>query len=150
MLVDSLERGYRVAGQVVLSTAEHLRGLRRVELEIRRSLSEVVSSMRSVALLFAPLVAAVTARLQEVLATESSGVPFLGGGSPIPFATFLGVMGFYIIALTCILVGYSVELEHGDDGVLKRAALARALPVAMSVFTLGVVAGGQMMSSILG
>ena len=150
LLVDSLERGNRVAGQVVLSTAEHLRGLRRVELEIRRSLSEVVSSMRSVALLFAPLVAAVTARLQEVLATESSGVPFLGGGAPIPFATFLSVMGFYIIALTCILVGYSVELEHGDDGVLKRAALARALPVAMSVFTLGVVAGGQMMSSILG
>ena len=149
LLVDSLERGNRVAGDVALKTGEHLRELRRVELEVRRSLGEVVSSMRSVALLFAPLVAAVTARLQEVLANEASGVPLLGGGAPIPFETFLGVMGFYIIALTCILVGYSVELENGDNTIMKKAVLARSLPVAMTVFTFGVIAGGQMMNLMI-
>lgn len=150
MLLDALEKSPRAAGQTILRTARHLRELKGMELEIRRSFGEVVSSMRSVALFFAPLVAAVTARLQELLTTKASGVPFLGGGASISFAVLLSVLGFYVVVLTSILMSYSVEIERGDDGVLKRFAIARALPVAMGVFTFGVIISGQVFSFMLG
>ncbi|MEA1905260.1 MAG: type II secretion system F family protein, partial [Candidatus Hadarchaeota archaeon] len=150
MLLDALEKGPRAAGQTILRTARHLKELKGMELEVRRSFGEVVSSMRSVALFFAPLVAAVTARLQELLTTKASGVPFLGGGASISFAALLSVLGFYVIVLTSILMSYSVEIERGDAGVLKRFAIARALPVAMGVFTFGVIISGQVFSFMLG
>ncbi len=150
MLLDALEKGSRTAGQTILRTARHLKELKEMELEVRRSFGEVVSSMRSVALFFAPLVAAVTIRLQELLTTKASGVPFLGGGVSISSAAFLGVLGFYVIVLTSILMSYSVEIERGDDGILKRFAIARALPIAIGVFTFGIIISGQVFSFMLG
>ncbi len=149
MLLDAVEKGARTAGQTILHTASHLKKLKRIELEIRRTFGEIVSSMHSVALFFAPLVAAVTARLQELLITKASDTPFLGGAS-ISFAALLGALGFYVIVLTSVLTSYSIEIERGDDGVLKHFAIARALPVAMGVFTLGIVISGQVLSFMLG
>lgn len=149
MLLDAMEKGARTTGQTILRTAKHLKELKGVELEIRRSFGEITSSMHSVALFFAPMVAAVTARLQELLTTKASGTPFLGGAS-IPFAALLGVLGFYVIVLTSVLISYSIEIERGNDEVLKHFAIARALPAAMGVFTLGIIISGQVLSFMLG
>jgi len=47
-------------------------------------------------------------------------------------------------------MSYAVEIELGDDPLAKRVALARALPIALGVFTLGAVVGGQMLTAIIG
>ncbi|MDI6820416.1 MAG: hypothetical protein QMC89_05900 [Candidatus Hodarchaeaceae archaeon] len=47
MLVDIIERSTSAAGAATLRMADHLKELKRVELDIRRSLGEVVTSMRS-------------------------------------------------------------------------------------------------------
>ena len=148
VLIDAMERGSQVAGEAVLSLANHLRELKRVETDIRRSLGEIVNSMRSVALFFAPFIAATAACLQEALVAEASGIPFLGGETSMPPEVFLYVMGFYTIVITCIMMSYSVEIERGADSVMKTAAIARSLPTAMMVFTFGVILGKQVFSFI--
>ena len=50
LLVEVIERSTRAAGAAILRTANHLQELKQVQLDIRRSLGEVVASMRSVAL----------------------------------------------------------------------------------------------------
>jgi len=149
MLIDVVQRSTKAAGEVVLRIASHLKGLRRVEADVRKSLGEVVSSMRSVALFFAPLIASVTSRMQGVLAGKSAEVSFLGGASVSP-SIFLFVLGIYIMLLTIILISYSTEIEAGDDRLAKRAAIAQSLPIALAVFTIGAVVGGWMFAATIG
>jgi len=149
MLVDLIERSTRAAGDAILQTAEHLRGLKEVEAEIRRSMGEVVTSMRSVALFFAPLVTSVAARMQGLLSSKTASSGFLGSTEVSPPA-FLLVLGIYIVLLTAILINYVVEIELGEDGLARRMAIASALPVALGVFTAGAILGGQMLGALIG
>lgn len=150
MLVSLLNRSTRVAGEAVLHISEHLKELKEVEKQTRRSLQDVVNSMRSVALFFAPLVASITVQLQQLLLDKTRGMPLLGSSFYISSPTFLGILGFYIITLTILLSLYTVEIEYGDDGLMKRMILSKALPIAMTVFTLGLLIGGQMLSILVG
>jgi len=149
MLVDVIQRSTKAAGEAILRMASHLKELKQVEVDARKSLGEVVSSMRSVALFFAPLIASVTSRMQGVLAGKSAEVSFLGG-APVSPSIFLFVLGIYIMLLTIILVSYLTEIEVGDDDLAKRAAIAKSLPIALAVFTIGAVVGGRMMAAIVG
>ncbi len=150
LLVDVIERSTQAAGAAILRTADHLRELKQVELDIRRSLGEIVTSMRSVALFFAPFIAAIAARMQGLLASKTASVGFLGSGAGVSSAAFLFVLGLYVVLLTAILMSYAVEIELGDDPLAKRVVLARSLPVALGVFTLGAVVGGYMLTAIVG
>jgi len=150
MLVDVAERSTREAGKVALRISDHLRELKRVELEIKHHLGEIVTSMRSVALFFAPLIASITARMQHALASGAASVPgFLDAGG-IPSWAFTLALGIYTVLLAAILISYAVEIELGNDKLAKRAALARSLPLALGVFTLGTLVGGQLLSGVLG
>ncbi len=149
MLVDLIEHNTRAAGEAILQTAEHLRELKSVEAETKRAMAEVVTSMRSVAIFFAPLVTSVAARLQGLLSSETAVAGFLGTTSVSP-PSFLFVLGVYIVILTSILVGYAIEIELGDDRLAKRAAIVSALPVALGVFTAGAILGGQMIGALIG
>lgn len=150
MLIDLVERSTRAAGNAMLKIADHLRELMHVEIEIRHSLHEVVTSMRSVALFFAPLITSVAARMQGLLVSKAPSAGFLGAGSGVSPTAFLFVLGLYILLLTVILINYSIEIELGDDRIAKRMAIAQALPIAIGVFTVGAIVGGQLLSSIIG
>ena len=123
--------------------------LAEVEAEIRRSMGEVVTSMRSVALFFAPLVTSVAARMQGLLSSKTASSGFLGSTEVSPPA-FPLVLGICIVLLTAILINYVVEIELGEDGLAKRMAIASALPVALGVFTAGAILGGQMLGALIG
>ena len=149
IFVDLIERSTRAAGEAIMRVGEHLRDLKEAEIEIRRSMGEMVTSMRSVALFFAPLVTSIAARMQEMLSSKTAATGFLGSSEISP-SIFLFVLGIYILLLTPILINYAVEIELGDDRLAKRMAIAGALPIAMGVFTAGAILGGQMLSSIVG
>jgi len=149
MTVDLIERSTQAAGEAILQMAEHLRELKSIEAETRRSMEEVVTSMRSVAIFFAPLVTSVAARLQGLLSSETIAAGFLGSTSISPPA-FLFVLGVYVTILTAILVNYTVEIELGDDWLAKRVTIVSALPVALGFFTAGAVLGGQMIGALIG
>jgi len=150
MLVDIVERSTRAAGDAILRMSDHLNGLKQVEADIRKSLGEVVTSMRSVALFFAPLIAAVTSRLQGVLSSKPGVVSFLKAGASTSPAAFLLALGLYVVALVVILISYATEIEFGDDRLSKRMMIARGLPIAVAVFTISALMSGQLLAAIIG
>jgi len=150
MLVDIVERSTKAAGDAILRMSDHLNGLKQVEADIRKSLGEVVTSMRSVALFFAPLIAAVTSRLQGVLSSKPGVVSFLKAGASTSPAAFLLALGLYVVALVVILISYATEIEFGDDRLSKRVMIARGLPVAVAVFTISALVSGQLLAAIIG
>ncbi|KXA90903.1 hypothetical protein AKJ57_03220 [candidate division MSBL1 archaeon SCGC-AAA259A05] len=150
MMMDFLNHSSRAAGEAILHSSRHLKELKRIEKEIRQTLGEIISSMKSVALFFAPLVASITIQLQQLLSKKTSGMPFFGNEVQIPGPTFLGVLGFYVIVITVLLSTYTVEIEWGNDELMKRMTIARALPTAMTVFTIGLFLGDRMLSVLIG
>ncbi|MEM4723603.1 MAG: hypothetical protein QXP01_01160 [Candidatus Hadarchaeum sp.] len=149
ILVDLVERNTRAAGEAILQTAQHLRELKEANEEMKRSMAEVVTSMRSVAIFFAPLIASIAARLQGLLSEKVASLEFFISAEISPPA-FLFVLGLYVIILTIILINYVVGIELGEDGLAKRMAIAGALPVSMIVFTAGAILGGQTVAFLLG
>ncbi|KXA94115.1 hypothetical protein AKJ65_05320, partial [candidate division MSBL1 archaeon SCGC-AAA259E19] len=149
-MMDFLNRSSRAAGEAILHSSRHLKELKGMEKDIRGTLREIVGSMKSVALFFAPLVASITIQLQRLLSEKTSGMPFFGSEVRIPGPTFLGVLGFYVVVVTVLLSSYTVEIEWGDDGLMKRMTIARALPTAMTVFTVGLLLGDRMLSALIG
>ncbi|MGQ9787728.1 MAG: hypothetical protein ACUVQM_00195 [Candidatus Hadarchaeaceae archaeon] len=149
MIVDLIERSTRTTGEAILQMAKHLRELRETWEEMRRSMAEVVTSMRSVAIFFAPLISSIAARVQEVLSEKVASLDFFLS-TKIPPPAFLFVLGLYVIILTLILFNYVVEIELGDDRLAKRMAVAGALPLALGVFTAGAILGGQLVALLLG
>ncbi|MEM3421479.1 MAG: hypothetical protein QW315_04390 [Candidatus Hadarchaeum sp.] len=149
ILVDLVERNTRAAGEAILRTAQHLHELKEAEEEMKRSMAEMVTSMRSVAIFFAPLITSIAARLQGLLSEKVASLEFFLSAEISPPA-FLFVLGLYIIILTIILINYVVEIELGEDGLAKRMAFASALPVSMVVFTAGAILGGQVVAFLLG
>ncbi|MEM2907941.1 MAG: hypothetical protein QXP65_01875 [Candidatus Hadarchaeales archaeon] len=150
LLVEVIERSNRAAGEAVLRMADHLKAMRRLELEVRHSLGEVAASMRSVALFFAPLIASVTARLQLALSSKASSIPFLSSGQSLSPPSFLLVLGVYVLLLTMILLSCAVEISVVEVSLKKRVIIARALPIAMAVFTVGALVSGQFVAALVG
>ncbi|MGC8817589.1 MAG: type II secretion system F family protein, partial [Candidatus Hadarchaeum sp.] len=143
MLLDLIEKSTRTAGEAILRTAQHLRELNEAKEEMRRSMAEVVTSMRAVAIFFAPLIVSIAARLQGLLSEKIPSLDLFPTTGISP-AAFLFVLGLYTIILTIILTNYVVEIELGGDRLAKRMAVASAVPVALVVFTVGAILGGQM------
>jgi hypothetical protein len=151
LLVELVERSTSAAGDAVLRLAHHLKKLKETEVDLRRSMSEATSSMHSVAVFFAPLIAAITAQVQGALTSKTSGIFFISSGAGgISSTAFILVLGIYTILLAMILTSFEAEIQFGDDGVTKRVMMARVLPVTLGIFTLGMVMGGQMIGFLIG
>ncbi len=105
--------------------------------------------MKSVALFFAPFVAAVTVQLQQLLSEKTQNLPLFGAKVQISSPTFLGVLGIYVIMITILLSNYTVEIKIGNDKLAKKMTIAKALPTATTVYTIGLILGGQMLTFLL-
>jgi hypothetical protein len=146
MLAGLVQRSTEAAGRAILRISSHLKRLEEVKREIRVSLGEMVSSMRSVAVFFAPLVTAITARIQGMLATRGGE---LLSSSMDPAGLTL-VMGVYSVILSVLLVNLVVELEHGNDQVIKRMSFAICMPLALGIFSVGWLLAGSLLGFLTG
>lgn len=150
IMVDLLNRGSKAAGEAILHSAKHLKQLKKIEKQTQRTLSEIVNSMKSVSLFFAPFVASFTVQIQRTISERTFGMPFFGSGIQIPNTTFLGVLGLYTIVITVLLSTYTTEIEKGDDRLTKLMEIAHNLPISMTVFTFGLFIGRQSLGLLMG
>ncbi len=119
----------RPAGAALLSLAEHVEDLQRIEQEARHSLAHVCRTLQSTGTFFAPLVAGSTVALAEgiggeaVLGESSQSLVWLGG--PV---------GVYILFLAVFLTALSTGLTRGLDRALVGYRTGRAVVCATITF----------------
>jgi uncharacterized protein (DUF697 family) len=168
LLTESVHRSHEAAGIAIIKLADHLKELQEVEANIRRSLYDVTSTMRSTAIIFAPLIAGVTLALSEVIqkilqniSKESQNLPdeynigdFMkeaGTGmiQTIPPDIFLLVVGIYMILLVMILTRFAGGIEYGDDRPQFMYDLGQTLPMSIMVFTVTTIVSRVIFSSMV-
>ncbi len=123
------------AGRSVVTMADQLSELRRIEAEGKRALDRVTGSLGNTAALFGPLVAGATVALADGLSRLDPGTT--GGAAaptaaPIPTDALGVVVGVYVLLLAALLSSLAAALDHGLD----RALLGYRVGVALLAATL--------------
>jgi hypothetical protein len=168
LLTESVHKSHEAAGMAIIKLADHLKELQDVETNIKRSLYDVTSTMRSTAIIFAPLIAGVTLALSEVIqkillnmSRETSYMPDeydIGGmmsqagtgmTQSVPPDIFLLVVGIYMVLLVIILTRFAGGIEYGDDRPQFMYGLGQTLPVSILVFTVTTVVSRIIFSTMV-
>ncbi|MGM0770898.1 MAG: hypothetical protein ACQESU_04735 [Halobacteriota archaeon] len=158
MFTESVHKSHLSAGVAIIKLADHLKELQAVENNIRHSLYDMTSTMRTTACIFAPLIAGVTIALSEVIsrilqdvAEGISRLPqnIVSGPAQISPENldqtiapdlFMLSIGVYLILITAILVRFSSTIENGGERTQFMYDLGQSLPIAIIVFTVTTVA----------
>jgi hypothetical protein len=141
ILVSIADKGSEALAKVSSRMSEHMDNLRRSEAEIESALGGVVSSMRIIAMVVAPLVGGMISSMSVVLAdtmveSQRAKVGFGEVAAPMDPSLITLIIGAYAMESAAILVMFASDLMHGDDKVVKKFSVGMALPMSIFVFTL--------------
>lgn len=118
----------RPAGAALLTLAEHVEDLARIERDARHSLAHVCRTLHSTGSAFAPAVAGSTV----ALAGGIDGGLLPGGEQSIPW---LGaIVGWYVLVLAVLLTALATGLTRGLDRSLVGYRVGRALVSATAIY----------------
>jgi Flp pilus assembly protein TadB len=141
-IVEMVRKDVSGAGRAIVAVSDHLRDLRKVDREVASRLRPVTDMMRSTAVLFAPVILGITSALYLVVARLAPSLPFSSdAAAPMAAGTFALVLGIFVMAITVATMQFTSRLSHGDDPVEGRYQSARALPVAIGIFTIASIVG---------
>jgi hypothetical protein len=140
ILISISNKGSETMAQISFRMSEHLSNLRKSEQEIERALGGVVSSMKIIAIVVAPLVGGMISSMSVVLAdtmveSQAASVGFGESLEAIDPSLITLIIGIYAMESAAILVMFGSDLMNGDDPVMKRFGIGIALPIAIAVFT---------------
>ncbi|WP_225741156.1 type II secretion system protein [Halorussus halophilus] len=132
----------RPAGRAVVTMADHIDDLQRVERDARRELTRVTGTLRNTAAVFAPLVGGATVALAEGMAAPEGSTGTQSLATPLP-ADALGLaVGAYVLLLAVILTALATGLERGLDRALVGYRVGLALPTATTTYLAAFVGAG--------
>ena len=124
----------RPAGTTLVTLADHLTELRRVEAEARRELAAITGTLQHTAAVFAPLVGGATVAMatqmtasEATLATAGSVSGSTPGAAVLPPSTLGLAVGVYVLALATILTAVAAGLDRGLDRALVGYRIGLAL-----------------------
>ncbi len=146
VLVESMKKGPRIAAQALLSMAQYIKEIHRVEERLKDLMGDTISSMSAQIRFLTPAIAgivvgitsmisAILTRLTAQLGKLSGTQQGIGGfgdmltlfGIGIPTFYFQVVVGLYIVEVVFILTVLSSGIENGVDKLGERYALGQNL-----------------------
>ena len=152
IFVRNVEKGSKVAAEALLTAVNYMLDIQKVEDEVKRKTSNIVSTMKLTASFIAPLICGIMICTQSLLSKElemniekletfseplsvvdmSSFIMFKPLSISPDLMTLL--VGIYVISLAIILGRFTSNFEAGNDKILTRLEIARLVLIATIVF----------------
>jgi hypothetical protein len=152
MVLEATKKGSSKAGEMIRKMAEHLSKTREIDKLIENKLHDVLSSIRSTVLIFAPFVGGVVVSLQQLMSSKilegqiygiELFVPQLRQPpiipEPIPLGTLQLIVGFYIMETAIIFSNFISELYAGEDKIFKSMEIGKNLVSSIILFSLAIL-----------
>ncbi|ELZ92383.1 hypothetical protein [Haloferax volcanii] len=133
----------RPAGRAIVSMADQLSALSRLDAEARRELASVTETLSNTAAVFGPLVAGATVALADGMAPAKT-LDQTAVATPLSTADLGLAVGAYVLLSAVILTTLSVGVEHGLDRHLVASRVGRALVSATATFAVAFAAAGTL------
>lgn len=167
LFTESVHKNHEAAGASLIKLADHLKELSEVEERIKSSLYDVTSTMRTTAVIFAPLIAGITLALAEVItkilgqvAERVNRIPADLSEMPVEMGQqafsqsispdqFLLAIGVYVVFISAILTHFAGSIEYGGDREQLKYDLACMLPISIIVFAFSTSASRIVFSGLV-
>lgn len=145
VLVESVERGPKIAGEAMGNIARYIKELHRVDERLKDLLSDIISSMKQQIRFLAPVISgvvvgitsmitfimgelqSVTGKVGEDMQQAQGMEELLGMGTGIPSFYFQIVVGIYVVEIVYILTSISNSVENGEDKLGEKSQLGKNL-----------------------
>ncbi len=141
VLVESVEKGPKVAAKSLINISRYIKEIHRVEERLKDLLSDIISSMKSQISMLAPAIAGIiiglTSMITNILgkigpalqnkageSSEMSSLPQMFGNG-IPTYYFQIVVGLYVVEIIYILTVLSNGIENGSDKLNEEYLLGK-------------------------
>jgi hypothetical protein len=128
-LLSLAAREGRPAGTALLSLAEHVEDLQRIERDARHTIADVCRTLQTTGMIFAPMVAGATVSLAEGIG--GAALRAEGGHSLVWLG---GPVGVYVLVLAVFLTALSTGLTRGFDRALVGYRGGQALVSATCIY----------------
>ena len=130
----------RPAGEALVTTAEHVAELDRIERAARRELGQVTDTLSNTAAAFGPIVGGTTVALSARVTQTGTTAPF--GAGALPTAELGLAVGTYVLWLAAALTTLSTGLTEGLDRTLVGHRVGVALCLATGCYLSAFVGAG--------
>ena len=144
ILVESAEKGPKIAAQALGNIARYMKEIHRVNERLKDLLADIISSMKQQISFLAPVISSIVVGITSMitfilgklgaqttrLAAQSGSAgqfDFLSIGTGIPTYYFQGVVGLYVVQLVIILTIMASAIENGQDTLGERQMLGQNL-----------------------
>jgi len=178
LLVDSVSLGVEVASRTLMSLSLQMENMDKVNKSLKDLVSDVTTTMQTMAIFIGPVVLGITVALQKVVMMTLAGVvsssALEGGGADAgaiasgtnlninslfavkssAFATFatplmfLIIIGIYVVEIVIIMIFFTTKVQE-DNNLLFRINLAKSLPIAITIFVLTVLASNIFIGGLI-
>jgi hypothetical protein len=152
IFINSLKRGVLNCAQTLFTMSDHFDKLEKTEKNLKETLQNSMSMMRTTASIFAPMITGLVITLQQLIqdGLASAQAQFGQLGYEYVNISFLKaptlsvemlqlITGIYMLILAALLIRYVVLLEYGKDEIMMKMELARNIPIALFIFTFTLV-----------
>jgi len=163
IIVDSTEKGVIGAAKTMISIAQYLKSVDKVEEYSKEILEETTSDMRFTLSLMAPITCGIVVGMATVMVMILARIVFLLSSitglstampqlqNPsfieglvdvkkiIPAEWFLVIVGFYMLEVVILLSDFLAALEHGSDPLEKYKLIANGTITGMLIFSFSIL-----------
>jgi hypothetical protein len=156
VFVESSKKGPLIASQALITVAEYIKSMHRVDERLKDLMADVVSSMRSQISFLTPIIAGIvvgiTSMIIQILGilsekmsdfgelseagTGFEGILDLFGQGGIPTFFFQLIVGLYVVQITYLLSLIINGIENGSDKIGEMENLAKHLLAASLLYLL--------------
>ncbi len=157
VFVESSKKGPMIASQALITVAEYVKSMHRVDERLKDLMADVVSSMRSQISFLTPIIAGIVVGITNMIIQilgvlgdrmddfgdidGAGGMGFDGildmfGQGGIPTFFFQLIVGLYVVQITFILSTIINGIENGSDNIGEMEALSKNLLASSLLYIL--------------
>ena len=139
-IVQMVKKDLVTAGQIILSIADHLKDMKKVDNDIRTQLGSTTDMMRTTSTIFAPIVFGITLSLYGTLFDAFSGISTT---SMIGVGQFSLILGVYLILTVIITMYFCAGIYWNGDRIVWKNYVGTAMPVAVVLYAATALLGSM-------
>ncbi|MEM4255341.1 MAG: type II secretion system F family protein [Candidatus Norongarragalinales archaeon] len=175
-MIDAVQLGVNVAAKSLIGLSMQLRNAQKTDQALRALLADVTTMLKTMSVFVAPIVLGVVSALQRIIVNSLSQQS--GAGSTLPQlegtgaggfsgltklfsqsdalkstadpATFVFIMGVYVIQVVAILTYFNSQIEDTNNKLHTYVSIAKALPIAILLYCAVVFFSANFIGAIVG
>lgn len=138
-VVQMVKKDLITAGQIILSIADHLKDMKKVDNDIRVQLGATTDMMRTTSTIFAPIVFGITLSLYGTLFDAFSGITT----NILEVGAFSLILGVYLILIVIITMYFCAGIYWSGDRIVWKSYIGNSMPIAVVLYAATALLGNM-------